>query len=556
MADRQEWKPNRLQAQFLALPWAIKEGLYGGGAGSGKSDVLLIYPLAHKLHENSKFKQVFMRRTFPELRNEIVPRSRELYLRFGANFNRSEMTWTFPRLDQYGTGVGGSSNSGALIFLGHCENEDDVHKYDSMEINLFTPDEITSITEYIYLYIAFTRVRTSDPTLPAIIRAAGMPGGIGHSWTKRRFIDPYKQGGKIIVGKGNNKRIYIHATLADNPHIDKTYGQSLEALSEAEKKAKKFGDWDAYLGLVFDEFRDRPYPDEPKNACHVVEPFEIPSYWPKFVIGDWGFAAQTYIGYFAVSPLGKLFQYREQSFRKTKIEEWAPFVKEYIESENPEFVRFCKSAGQDRGQEQTIQQQLETALGCTVELTNNSAGSRISGKILIHEYLRWKSKHVPIHELPEYNEEHAQWLIRIKGIEAYKAYLSIFELSEPETNIPRLQLMVCDKEHHIGHELCCPLMVDAIKACNYAKPKNNKPAEDVMEWDGDDPYDVLRYACDAAERYFDESSDRFAKVVKQAELNEKLSETKDWTAYYRNMRHLESESEDDGPIKRFHSRSH
>src|SRR6185369_5374168 len=123
-------------------------------------------------------KQVFMRRTFPELRNEIVPRSREIYRRFGANFNRSEMMWTFPRPDQYGTGVGGSSNGGAIIFLAHCEHEDDVHKYDSMEINLFTPDEITSFTEYIYLYIGFTRVRTSDPDLPAIIRAAGMPGGV------------------------------------------------------------------------------------------------------------------------------------------------------------------------------------------------------------------------------------------------------------------------------------------------------------------------------------------------------------------------------------------
>src|SRR5689334_19705975 len=144
MSDRNEWKPNRKQAQFLALPPTIKEALYGGGAGSGKSDVLLIYPLAHKWHENPRFKQVFMRRTFPELRNEIVPRSREIYTRFGANFNRSEMMWTFPRPDQYGTGVGGSSNGGAIIFLAHCENENDVHKYDSMEINLYSPDEITS----------------------------------------------------------------------------------------------------------------------------------------------------------------------------------------------------------------------------------------------------------------------------------------------------------------------------------------------------------------------------------------------------------------------------
>src|SRR5688572_32747847 len=128
-----EWKPNPKQAEFLSLPWSIKEAAYAGGAGSGKSDVLLIYPLAHKLHENPRFKQVFMRRTFPELRNEIIPRSRDIYTKFGATLNRSEMCWTFPRLDQYGgTGMG---NMGAMVCLGHCDNEDDVHKYDSMEIN-------------------------------------------------------------------------------------------------------------------------------------------------------------------------------------------------------------------------------------------------------------------------------------------------------------------------------------------------------------------------------------------------------------------------------------
>src|SRR3990172_8062141 len=153
-----------------------------------------------------------------------------------------------------------------------------------MEINLYTPDELTSFTEYIYLYIGFTRVRTSDPTLPAIIRCAGMPGGPGHNFFKRRFVTPYPAGGKVIIGKGGNKRIYIHATLADNPHIDPAYKQSLEALPDAEKKAKLYGDWDSYLGLVFDEFRDKQYPDEPSHALHVIAPFDIPSWWPRLVI--------------------------------------------------------------------------------------------------------------------------------------------------------------------------------------------------------------------------------------------------------------------------------
>src|SRR5437667_419009 len=72
--DKSFWRPNKKQEQFLALPTTIKEAFYGGGAGSGKSDVLLVYGIVHRWHENSMFKQVFLRRTFPELRNEGMPR--------------------------------------------------------------------------------------------------------------------------------------------------------------------------------------------------------------------------------------------------------------------------------------------------------------------------------------------------------------------------------------------------------------------------------------------------------------------------------------------------
>jgi hypothetical protein len=412
-----------------------------------------------------------------------------------------------------------------------------------MEINLFTPDELTSFTEWIYLYIAFTRVRTSVPELPEIVRGAGMPGGIGHTFVKNRFIEPYRKNkvnpydhnNTLIIGKGGNKRIYIHSTLADNPHISKSYSQSLEALPEAEKKAKKAGDWDAYLGLVFEEFRDKPYDDEPENAQHVIEPFEIPAYWPRLVIGDWGFAAMTYISYWAISPKKRVYLYREQAFKKTKIEEWAPFVKYYVDKEHPKVIKFCKSAGQDRGQEHTIQQQISDALGEPIELSNNSPGTRIAGKALVHEYLRWKEKKVNPEELPEYNETWSQWLLRNRGLKAYKEYLAMYEPQEIEDNIPKLQIFKCSGEDHTEHEFCCPLMIAAIKACNYAKPKNNKVAEDVAEWDGDDPYDTLRYALDSAESYFAEAVEEFKKVEKLAALEEKVLATGNWTAYYRDM---------------------
>jgi len=526
--NKNEWKPSPRQEEFLAIPTSVKEAAYLGGAGSGKSDILLMYGIVHRWHENPKFKQVFLRRTFPELRNEIVPRSKEIYSKFGATFNKTEMIWTFP--------------SGALIMLGHCENEDDVHKYDSMEINLFTPDEITSFTEYMYLYIGFTRVRTGDPDLPAIIRTAGMPGGIGHTWVKNRFVEPDKKGGKILVGRGGNKRIMIFATQADNPHIDPTYKRSLEALPEAEKNAKLYGDFDSYLGQVFTEFRDHKMPDEPECALHAIDSFLIPEWWPRIVIGDWGFAAMTWIGYAAISPSKRVYIYREQYWIKTKIAEWAPYVKVYISKESPRLIRFCKSAGQDRGQEHTIQQQIEDELGQPIELSNNSPGSRVAGKILIHEYLRWKPKFMPAGEIPIYNEEHAMWLLRNRGMDEYKSYMKSFDPQEPETNIPKLQIF---REE-------CPVLVGAIKACSYDKPKGNKPAEDIAEFDGDDPIDGLRYIVDAAESFFDDANQEFKKIQAQESLVNKLNQTQDWTAFYRNMNKIESESDDQiRPVGRY-----
>lgn len=532
--NTKEWKPTKKQEIFLSLPLSIKEALYGGGAGSAKTDVLLIYALVHGWHNNPGFKQVFMRRTFPELRNEVIPRSRQLYPKFGATLNKSDMAWTFPAPDQIGGR--GLSNAGAMIFLGQCEDESDVHKYDSMEINLFTPDELTSFLEYIYLYIGFTRVRTSIVGLPAIIRAAGMPGGVGHTFVNKRFVTPAAPG-TIIVGRAGVKRIYVHATLADNPHIDPGYKQSLESLPEAEKRAKLYGDWNSYSGQVFDEFRDRQYPDEPENALHVIEPFEIPAWWPKILVGDWGYAAMTWLGWGAISPDKRLYIYREQWWVKTKIEEWAPVTKELIDIDCPRLVKFCKSAGNETGSEHTIQEQISTALGVQIELSNNSPGTRIAGKQLIHEYLRWKPKHTVLKERPVFNEEYSQWLLRNRGPNEYASYMSSLIEPEEETNLPKIQIFNT-----------CQMLIEAIKACSYDKKK----IEDIAAFMGDDPIDGLRYLVDAAENFFEVAVDELKLIQKREVLIQKLKSSNDWTGFYRQMRATESGDDSYKPIRKFH----
>jgi len=296
--------------------------------------------------------------------------------------------------------------------------------------------------------------------------------GDAKTYSALNFAFLTSDGNEVIRGiRIVNRRIFIFATLADNEHIDPNYAQSLEGLPEAEKKAKKYGDFDAYLGQVFDEYRDRHYPDEPDNALHLIEPFDIPEWWPKIVSIDWGFAppAMSYACFGAISPDGRLYVYREKSWQKTKIEEWGAELKEYIDRDNPRVVKLCQSAKQDRGQDHTIEQQVNAAIGRIVVLSGNTPGSRIATKQLLHEYFRWKPKYIPHQNIRAYNDEYAAWVLRNRGLQEYQSYLASFNPPQEETNLPKVLIFNT-----------CQLLNGAIKSCVYDKTN----PEDVAEFPG------------------------------------------------------------------------
>lgn len=535
------WIPNPPQGRFLSIPDSVTEAAYLGGAGSGKSEVLMMFPIVRKWHEVAGFKQLFTRRTFPELKREIVPRSFDIYPKFGGKFNKIDMCWTFKREDQYGSDMG--YGGGGYIFFGHCENESDVHQYDSMEINLYTPDEITSYLETMYMYIGFTRVRTSNPRLPAIIRPAGMPGGVGHGWVKKRFVDPHPRGGKLIIGRGGNKRMFIFATLEDNKdHIDPTYAQKLDALPEAERQAKKFGNFDAYSGQVFKEFRDKHYEGEPEHAVHIVPHFDPPHWWPKVVAIDWGMKAMCSVGWGAISPENRLYVYRHQVFYGKKIALWGPEVRYFIERDEPKDVVICHSATQQRGDPHNILEQVQEELGLGIRLGERD---RVGGKLLLHEYLRWEPKPV-LEQVKTCDRSYAMMILRNSGQKAYNDYMNSFKPAEPEI-LPKMQLM---------DEPDILLIADSIKACVYAKNEGTgKAKEDVAEFDGDDAYDMIRMLCHAASDYTGVAAVERERLKRTDDLVSELARTGDMTAFYRNARRNE-QSNIIKPVSRFHKASH
>src|SRR6185503_3457178 len=495
------WKPNSgKQELFASLPDSIFEQFYGGAAGGGKSEILLMKPILRQWTDNNRFQGIILRRTYKELEESLIERSKRggmnkdgteipSFYDFGAEYNEQKKKWRFP--------------SGATLTFGHAEEESDIRKYDTSEYQYCAFDELTSFTEFQYKFMAFSRVRSIIPGIPALVCSASNPGNIGHRWVRERFVEPCPKGGKIIAerikieGQPEQliKRIFIQAFLSDNPKLmenDPMYRMRLEMLPEADKRAKAYGDWWTFSGQVFGEWRVDPFPDEPFNAKHVISPFIPDARLPRVLALDWGFRAMT-IGLWAVPLPGKrAIIYKEHTTEKNDGTVDAQTVKIWttdianeclLEGINP-YIVLDPSAWQNRGVKTVADQFMET----WKEVTGNAPriekadNDRIGGKMLVHDYLRWKQRPRLVQEIKEaYDPEQANWIFRNRGLEAHKAYLSRFVTQSDiiEEDLPRLKVTSN-----------CKVLIRTIPLCVYDEKNND---EDVKEFVGDDPYDDIRY---------------------------------------------------------------
>lgn len=520
-----EFTPTKKQNDFVSIPWTIKEALYGGAAGAGKTELIIWLPLIYQFHEHPLYKGIILRRNLKQLETELISRSKEIYPSLGGVFNDTKKKWTFP--------------SGAVQYFGGADKEDDIRKFDSDQYNLISYDEATHFTEFQYSYLVMSRLRSRCADLPAIARSGTNPGNVGHSYFKNRFVKPHKEGYvKIVDKKTGLKRMFIPARIHDNPALlanNPEYIQQLMSLSEAEKKAKLYGDWDTYEGQVFGEFRLEPLSDEPDNARHVIEPFNIPNWWPRFIGIDWGYAAYTVVYWAALSPNGRVFIYREYAEKERKVVDYLTDMINYTTPEERMLmskVRICHSANQNRGEPSTIYDQLSKALRkaefkCPIELGEKN---RINGKLIMHEYLRWepKEKVAKIYG-GEFDKEYADKIFRLYGQAAYVEYVKLFEEEKPELNLPKLQIFNT-----------CPMLIETIPACVYEdSPEEGKKAEDVKEFDGDDPYDCSRILLSGIKEYEIGNARAAEHASKSQEALDRLA-AGDQTAFYRKMEYLES----------------
>ena len=251
--------PTAKQAEFLMLTG--EEAFYGGAAGGGKSDALLMAALQY-VHVPS-YRALILRRTYQDLSlpGAIMDRAREWWAtRSDVKWAEKDKSFTFP--------------SGAKIVFGYLEIEKDKYRYQSAEFQFVAFDELTQFEETQYLYLFSRQRKGAGVAVPIRMRSASNPGGAGHEWVFKRFID-----------ERTRQAPFVQARLGDNAHVDiEAYRKGLSKLDPTTREQLENGLWvrDSE-GLVYRRFQ----------TSNLVSKALLPKL-TRFVIGvDYGFVDAT-----------------------------------------------------------------------------------------------------------------------------------------------------------------------------------------------------------------------------------------------------------------------
>lgn len=262
--------PTSQQQAFLGLE--SKEALYGGAAGGGKSDALLMAALQYVTVPG--YSAILFRRTFQDLSlpGSLIPRSHEWLAGTDARWDGSTRTWRFP--------------ASAKLTFGYLDTAMDHFRYQSAEFQFVGFDELTQFAEAQYLYMFSRLRRASTVGAPLRMRAGSNPGGIGHAWVKRRFVNAKTR----AVGAD-----FVPARVRDNPHLKvDEYVDSLMHLDSVTRARYLEGDWDVSddMRLVYAMFDRDTHMGEPPSKDPAYYRLVVagldPGLRDPYAVGVWG----------------------------------------------------------------------------------------------------------------------------------------------------------------------------------------------------------------------------------------------------------------------------
>jgi len=282
---------------------------YGGARGGGKSwSMRRKFVLLALKYEGLKI--LLLRKTFPELReNHVMP----LLMEVGnyAKYKEKDNTFLFP--------------NGSRIVLGYCDNEKDLLRYQGHEYDVIGMEEATHFTETMRDFFETCNRSTRTDFKPRMYYTSN-PGGIGHAWFKRLFIDR-----EYRAKERPDNYVFIPAKVYDNHALmtaNPEYIETLENLPDDLREAFLHGNWDVFAGQYFREWR---------RDTHVVEPFTLPRSWFRFCSIDYGYNDPCAVYWHAVDD-SRVYTYRELYITQTNASDIAKRILELSANESIEYT--------------------------------------------------------------------------------------------------------------------------------------------------------------------------------------------------------------------------
>ncbi len=369
------WQSNPGPQTFvLSLPNNTHEILYGGARGGGKTDAGLVWIGEHQANE--RYRALVIRKNADDL-SDWVDRVRVMFPH--ANVAYRPAIITFP--------------SGAVIRTGHLKDDQAYTKYQGQEYQRMLIEELTQIpTEKRYLQLT-SSCRSTIPGLQAQIMSTTNPGGVGHGWVKKRFVDFSKPFIRKPDNTSGRLRVFIPATIDDNPVLaehDPMYVKSLDALRDTDEdlwKAWRMGDWKVFAGQAFREWR---------VALHVVNQFDYPlDQCQRILSFDWGYSDKAVATWLAFTPenrwgVKRCYLYRQLVKTETDPDTWADEVATYCRVDKVKYMVLPRDTFAHKESKVTIASKFEDALkplGIHIVKADMSPGSRINRKAITHTFL-------------------------------------------------------------------------------------------------------------------------------------------------------------------------